>query len=300
MSKPSPLPRFLHFLGIDQTGAWDLRKNRFQPLPFAKISCDQGTPDLEVGTLENLNPEALARCQIHAEKDSTLILADCVFWPSPSDATDPQATLWDDFASAHLHLREQGRGGARFAEHFFSRHGRAPGALRTVDRLLGAQSLYSPRPAQRNIQCGTYRIWSDLGSTPRPWASIWPWALEKGQSRAFVSPLPVWIAEAYPSLVWQKLFGVSRRDPENFDRLIKTADLPPLRVSKETIRRIKKDKDLADAVVLALFGWSRGNTELEDQMTPLHRKLHRSIEREGWIFGADPPNGDEEPPALRT
>lgn len=255
------------FIGIDQTGAWDRRARRAKPLPMVKIAKypkESSRFLLSVHALSALTPAAFRDEGVDPLETATLILVDCVFWPPPdARPEDMSASLWHEFKKAHAHSSQRGALGALAAEDFFKGHHRPPGTLREIDRQVKSQSLYSPRPFQRNIQCGTYRIWSELGSEPEPWARVWPWL---GSSTRH----PSWIAEGYPSRV-RRSGQISWKHES-------------LRYAPAARRRIQESRDFEDAALLALQAFSFGRMDPEDLAPPPDFPAH-----EGWIFGVSGP-----------
>lgn len=117
---------------------------------------------------------------------------------------------------------------------------------RGVEKVLCAQSLFSPYPFQRNIQTGTFRIWSDLAynlSCGRKF-DIWPFtALSKDTKQ-------ILLCEAYPSYFWKKDFKQKSRHAPALIETIKDGLDFPVDIDLEQLSRLGADH--LDALVNAL------------------------------------------------
>jgi hypothetical protein len=266
----NPSPSFQVFLGIDQTGAWDPRKRRPKPLPLVMIAKDPKDPSrfrLSTHALSALTPDALRSIGVDPLITPTLILVDSVFWPAPSESiSNPPimdtGLMWQEFCRARLHASRMEKLGSASAEDFFKTHHRPSGTLREVDRQVRAHSLYSPRPFQRNIQCGTYRVWVDLGTETEPWARMWPWPSKK--------TVPTWIAEGYPSWIKRSLKQNWNTNRVRWETWART--------------RIANSRDFEDAARLAFQAFETIHASDGPASSDLEPPSGFPVQ-EGWIFG---------------
>jgi hypothetical protein len=248
----------------------------------------------------------------HQTVDSRVaLLIDSVFGlPStvwPFDKAPGAETLWHLFARTALDTNERKGFGLKPAAHFFeellnSAHGHLPRAkaqlspasghslirrdgtpitdlpTRTCERLAGANSVFRTRPYQRNIQCGTYRIWRDLGSLGKPWANI-----RCFETRSTVRNDRPWIFEAYPSLLWRKLLQIRTRQLGQLPSALKMCE-PTIHLTEQGRALIARNPDHADAAVLAVCGGLLQKAGKLFAPIPLDNYL---LGREGWIVGLE-------------
>jgi hypothetical protein len=166
--------------------------------------------------------------------------------------------------------------------------GEKPYPARRCETLANANSVFRTRLYQRNIQCGTYRIWRDIGlSFKSAIGSLEPtghWL----QVRYFtptnsVSESKPWVFEGYPSLIWRDYLLLRTRHAPSLQSAIQTA--------ANYVKIAKPDMDLmlaspgaadADAGVLAIGGhWLKKRRMLMDGAPSQENWLCR----EGWITG---------------
>ena len=295
-------PQFDLYFGIDQTGAAKHGGLRAKPLPCAVL---QVLPDNEIVlhlhssvdgsklNLESFNQSCLqnvlTQCGLNGDllmRDRTGIFLDCVFGlPSATWPGGPGLqSLWNLFSGAHSF---PGGYGLQPAANYFARilarsavdisetaNKKYP--VRNCEILANANSVFRTHPFQKNIQCGTYRIWRDLGATAHPWINIRHFT----PSRAVSADLP-WLFESYPSLFWRTLFGQRTRNLQNLREAVTTA-LPNLRLNKIDWALLAHDPDIADAAVLALGGYLLASRGALSQRRADRRAW---LAREGWIVG---------------
>jgi hypothetical protein len=294
------------FIGVDQTGAVTGGGLAAKPLPMALLT--KGTrPRLILHDrsgrplrLASFNRTALESALSSAEipgpdrrlrSSKTALLVDCVLglpkeaWPSGSDPGIE--TLWKLFDQAARNIGERQGYGLKPAAGFFSsllaeagfKAGHDPYPVRECEELANANSVFRTHPFQKNIQCGTYRIWRDLGSSSSSdghWLNI-----------RYFSPASrlkhdaPWLFEAYPSLLWREVLGLKTR---NLSLILETIEskLPELEIEKACRERISQDADAADAAVLALGGLILQRRKLLFEGAP---SSSRRLAVEGWIIG---------------
>lgn len=260
----------MQFIGIDQTGAWNAAIRKPRPLAMAIIRPELGRWKFECLPLAQFTPQGFAEANVKFESTSTLIATDCVFW---SHSSQTFKNLKTDFKNAHQWRLIHQRVSREIAQAFFRTHGRPAGTKRPVDQKMKAQSLYSPTPFQRNIQTGTFRIWSELGENPLNWIGIYPWS-------PIDSDVNTWAVEAYPSYAWNSIFNSKIRNPKKLPHWIQKRFSKQLIVTASAKALISKDGNYADAAVLALQAFLGAS-----QLQRLNRREQIEQLRFGYIFG---------------
>ena len=123
------------------------------------------------------------------------------------------------------------------------------------------------------------RLWRDLATEgPKPWLNIWPFE----NPTHFHTELG-WIFEGYPSLVWNQILEIPKRNPSLLIKKIKSPLLSEL-FNFDTSTRLKSDPDLCDAVVLALGGVLLQEKNKLFSPFPGFWNLE-CLSTEGWIAG---------------
>ncbi|MEZ0392596.1 MAG: hypothetical protein ACAH59_10285 [Pseudobdellovibrionaceae bacterium] len=284
--------RFTTFLGIDQTGATD-HKGLPKPLPVALITRTSSGWQLTFSQkgrrleMPSLHQESLLRILHdfpHPGRDlsRTALILDSVFG-LPASQWPPQAqNLFTLFQRASQFSYQGKEFGREAAEKFFAqflKNKKPSGKLpqRICEIKTGANSIFLTKPFQRNIGCGTYRIWKELGSAREKWFQIW----------GFDEPLPhlqdgPWIFEAYPSFFWKKILGFAKRNPQDLLRYLKTEAIHlDLQIEPRSLNLLLEDPDLCDSVVLALSALILQEKNFEIWHLPQIPEL----QKEGWILG---------------
>ncbi len=283
---------FSTFIGIDQTGATN-SKGQGKPLPVAlvfkqsskwNLSFSQQGKRLEISNL--IRPEILQLLQRHSlparDLPRAALVVDSVFglpesqWPFPEGGSDH---LFQLFQQAHQFSFQGKALGRDTAESFFKQFlvsfQGEHWPRRKCEIESGANSVFRTRPFQRNIGCGTFRIWKDLGSAPEKWFQIW--GFEETAPKLQKGP---WIFEAYPSLFWKKILGAKSRNPADLVHWLQTQSPFAVTLSRSDWKLLKEDPDLCDSVVLALGAWTlQGRNEIWQMPKDLQRS------KEGWILG---------------
>jgi len=294
-------------VGLDQTGAVIRAGAGWKPLPAAvavrtgrRIELLATGPSGRGGEPGGLSLSALNRDALlglpgvgAAQGAGQLrVLVDAVLG-LPVDITTqiqkPGASLtgWFEQACAHHESRlRQGMlaRGRDPAEDFFAtllkRAGASGVPTRECERLAGANSVFVPRPCQKNVQTGTYRIWVELGA-----------AIRSGERFRFPhhgdspreglegdSPAPgISLEESWPSLLWKRLLQASHREPGNLRVLLQTLGKREgldITITEPCMQYCARHPDHADALVLALAGVILPENSGENP-----------IAGEGWITG---------------
>ncbi len=239
-------------LGIDQTGAVD-KNGTPRPLP----SCLIRNNEVIFFYLESFSKDLILGKVRKKANDNISICVDCVIGlPSELDLS------WRE---AIKRIRPDAGYGRLAATEFFSKLGKKKVWKRRVELLSGASSVFREQPFQRNIQTGSYRIWKDIAKSDRDF--FVPFLDEK----PIIGAIPIF--EGYPSFSWKLLFNVNKRSPEKVIRFTKRL-FPELSISSEQIKLLKRDKNFADAFVLALTLTQFKYVEIAED-----------FKNEGWILG---------------
>ena len=260
-----------HIIGIDQTGT----KN---PLPLALLTQVKSREKkakykLSLHALPAFTPQGFQSLTIPINTSETWITADCVFWALQGTGLPG---LWKTFEHAKLHrMKSQGMGRA-VAESFFQAVRDQNGwkneyPARNIEVLTKANSVFRVFPYQKNIQTGTFRIWSEISG--KRWLNIWPFEKKQNLKRA-------WLAEGYPTWMWKNVFASPTRKPEHLARFLKLKFSNQVSWSKSDEALFTQSPDYADAVVLAAATLA---ILQETNFNPSIPKMNK--QNEGWIFG---------------
>lgn len=243
----------LVFIGIDQTGAVNSKG-----VPHFLPVCVLRRSNIEFFYLRSLSRKELDQTLKTSPDETILVCVDCVLGlPLELKISWRQAL---QLISLH-----EGYGMA-IAKKFFAKLGSGERPRRRVEVLCNANSVFTEKPFQKNIQTGTFRIWKEVSLNPK---DFYVPALERAKAK---NQIPLF--EGYPSLSWRELFGTLNREPKCLTALMRS-NFKDLRWTKKHQHMIDSDVNLADALVLALALRKNFNSALK-------RKKHP----EGWILGA--------------
>ncbi len=267
------------FLGIDQTNS-PPGKGFPDPLPTATIyrsgstwifESDLSVPDLTQRSLDSLIKDLNPRYKLA----STIILIDSVLG-LPKDIFPKNKNIFDLMQRAHRFSHDGKNLGAKTAHAFFAQFlekASDPRPLRECEKVAATGSIFQTYPLQKNISNGTFRVWSELGSSKEKWFSLWPMDHLPHQNH-HQGP---WIFEALPSFLWKKVIKSAHRDPEILKDFLINQKLVKLHPS---VLRSLSNENFCDAVVLAYSGF----------LFHKRKQLFRtpkvpSLKKEGWIIG---------------
>lgn len=296
------------FVGVDQTGAATSGGTEAKSLPCAVLFRDETGWILRATNLSTESPLYLSNFSRRSLIDmlteaglpeptaivgsaKVALLVDCVFglaqeaWPR--NKKSGAATLRKLFARAARDEKGRRGYGLNAAAAYFKdvlRRSSTPPAegaypVRECEVLANANSVFRTHPYQRNIQCGTYRIWRDLGRFGSDWVH-----LRFFERASDLRPRPM-LFETYPSLMWNLSLDLTTRHMPSLVVALDRA-FPDVAISKQDIDAILASPDRADAAVLALGGrW------LRDRGLLVHGEPSKSktLAREGWIAGLTRP-----------
>lgn len=284
---------FTTFVGIDQTGATD-PKGTPKPLPVAlvyktsdhwKLHFSKAQSQLEIASVTREELLKLLHAFPHPGRDlsRTALIMDSVFglpasqWPIKKTGSEG---LFELFQRAQQFEYKKKSYGRDTAEMFFAQFLKSNRTKKLPTRLCedqsGANSVFLTKPFQRNIGCGTFRIWKDLGDAPEKWFQIW--GFDEPESHVQDGP---WIFEAYPSLFWKKILGMPTRNAKHLVRYLKTQSPFELKIESKQFSLLLEDPDLCDSVVLALSAMIL--QEHGNEIWQIPKAPH--LDKEGWILG---------------
>lgn len=291
-------------VGVDQTGAAQLGGLKAKPLPCAlarRTRNGEWTVRALAFSGRKLSLASFDGASIEracedagwpgAFGTDSMIVVDCVLGlPYSSGASEGVDALWALFAEAARDVDARSGFGRVQAETFFSElaHRRGFGSgppfpARACEARARANSVFQARPYQKNVQCGTYRIWRDLGRSLAIDGARWT---RFGWFEDFETGTGPWTFEAFPSLLWRSRLGLATRDRARLKSALVKSKMfnEPVHVSKEDWLALEKSSDWADAAVLALTGASLAQNGQWNRMPELEVSRLR---QEGWILGLD-------------
>jgi hypothetical protein len=236
----------LNFVGIDQTGAVD-RLGQPKPLPTCLLEENK----LSVFYTQQFSSELL-------KLNPKLICVDCVIGLPKSINTPLRHAM-------KLASLQEGYGRAA-AQLFFDLLASGKKHNRQVEFDIGANSVFTVHPFQKNIQTGTFRLWKEMAL----FSGWFYFPAIPGEKKMREKKIPV--VEGYPSYYWKTFFKQPHRKPELIIDLLK-AHKPKLKITSHDQKWLLKDPNLADAAVLALAA--------QNHQDEINRKSHA----EGWIIG---------------
>jgi hypothetical protein len=266
-------------LGIDQTGAID-SKGRPKKLAVS-FYCSRR----KIVVLEKLDSLTLTSLKKIIEKNDISFLKRKVFiavdsvlgLPKSCEISLNQHQL---FALAKSFTYEGRSYGAKTAFQFFSRFISSEGgqiSRRKCEVLANANSVFSLTPYQKNIGCGTFRVWKDLALEPD-----WFRLASETESVVPQSERAV-IFEGYPSLSWKKVIGTSSRDLAKLQEICSSQKLsrkhfPYVELAQKI--PIPQNLDEADAMVL-LFHLC----QIVKDKPLFEKEIQKHRTKESWILG---------------
>lgn len=219
----------IFFLGIDQTGAVDL-KGRPKPLPAAVIRCQ---------TVEFFYLQSLSRLHIEEKlgnfNSQIMICADCVL-----GLPESVGTSWRQALKGLKDFTTYGRAPA---QKYFFELGKGEIHKRKIEIACKANSVFQEKPFQKNIQTGTYRLWKEISLNEN---DFWIPSLEEKKS-----DLQIPLFEGYPSYSWKLILQAATRSPKDLTSLLKKSKIQ-IKWTKAHQAQAEKDPNLADAFLLAL------------------------------------------------
>lgn len=234
------------FLGIDQTGAVNT-KGRPKPLPSCLIKNNNVSFFYAEAFSEDLK-----------KYKPRLICIDCVLGlPKSTGITLREAIQLTEKINAF---------GRKPAQNFFENMAKGKTHNRKIETTLGANSVFTVHPFQKNIQTGTFRFWKEMAQSPD-----WFYLPALPNERKLVTKkIPV--VEGYPSYYWKVLLNEAQRRPHKIVEILKIK-YPHLKLEKEEQKDLLNDANLADALLLALAA-----QKFQDE-------IKRAPHAEGWILG---------------
>ncbi len=248
------------FIGIDQTGAVD-SKGRPKKLPMAALIFQKQGWQIETSFIKGLHAE-----EFRNFKNLKIIAVDSVLG-LPHKVFPKNKSMRDLFKQALDFEFNNKAFGMETAYQFFLTFLKNKNEFptRVCEQLAKANSVFQKHPFQKNIGCGTFRIWKELGQNT-DWFHLYPQDEKFGELKS--KPI---IIEGYPSLVWKNLLQAKYRKTEVL--------LKHLKKSKIKISSPDIDADTADAIALSLAAFEfYKNPRIRDRP---------HLKTEGWILGLD-------------
>jgi hypothetical protein len=250
------------FIGIDQTGAVN-SKGKPKKLPMAVLSFQNQEWQIETHFIRGLHAEEFKHL-----KNLKIIAVDSVLG-LPHKVFPKNKTLRDLFKQAlgfEFNKKAYGMEAAyQFFQTFLQNKIQNEFPTRVCEQLAKANSVFQKHPFQKNIGCGTFRIWKELGQNS-DWFHLYP----QDGDFSKLTKKPV-IMEGYPSLIWKNLIQSNSRKTE--------ALLKHLKQNKMNLLNTDIDADTADAIVLSLGAFEfYKNPKLVDRP---------HLKAEGWILSLD-------------
>lgn len=243
------LKNYDYIIGIDQTGA--TLNGQPKPLPCAFI--DPRKNSIQLGLwLSSFNLESFKNLIPNFLEQKTLIIVDAVLG-------FPKKLEMNIFEIMTLIGKNQGYG-MKAAEVFFNQlkkeYNITGNPLRSIEKKLGANSVFTPYPFQKNVQTGSYRILKDLSSDEK-WYNILPFEMD--------AQFEHHIIEGYPSKAFKELLN-TKRSREMFNFFLESLDLAIYRQDELTLDHI-------DSAILALQAYAKENISVDI-----------NSKSEGWIL----------------
>ena len=139
-------------MGIDQTGAVN-NLGKPKPLPCCLIRGNH----VEFYYLDSFSRKDIFKTLKLDEFQQIVVCLDCVLG-LPQELNISWRQALDLIKSNEGYGREPAR-------KFFLKLGEGQILRRTVEIICSANSVFSERPFQKNIQTGTYRMWKDIANS---------------------------------------------------------------------------------------------------------------------------------------
>lgn len=260
-------------LGVDQCGALNSAK---QPKPMKAVLFERKKTvwQFEAIELNSLSRESLLRLKVEAIVLDSVIGLPQGSWPIRKKSADGVWKLFQKAAEEPAYGRAAGE---TFFKSFLKGTMNTPS--RVCEKIANANSIFTTRPFQKNIQTGSFRSWRDLGKEKK-FLNLWPF-----ETRASFDATRPWIFEGYPSWVWKNLLKTKKRSSENLKKIISTKSKIKIEPSlTHQWRLVERDPDSADAFALGFMLIHM----LHEKKLELFPNLPEFIlQCEGWILGVE-------------
>lgn len=258
-------------LGVDQCGAVNSAK---QPKPMKAVLFERKKMLWQFSAIElkSLSRESLLRLNVDAIVLDSVIGLPHDVWPIKKKSAGGVWNLFQKAAEAPAYGRVAGE---NFFKSFLKEKMDTPS--RVCEKIANANSIFTTRPFQKNIQTGSFRSWRDLGKEKK-FLNLWPF-----ETRSSFNSSKPWIFEGYPSWVWKHLLETTKRSSENLKKIIATKSKVQIKPAKPNQwSLIERNQDSADAFVLGFLLIHM----LHGKSLELFPKLPVFVlEYEGWILG---------------
>jgi hypothetical protein len=256
----------LEFWGIDQCGAAIGNGRAAKPLQAARLFQSKTKDNAQI---EFFRLTSLRQIWDHLKTPNPWIGIDSVFG-IPSACQAQFGNPREEFRKASQFQWEGRRFGAQVAEAFFKRfEWPRPLPRRLCEVICHSNSVLTNRPAQKNIQTGTFRTWSDLGEIESTAYVLWPF--ETSDSQSLTKPI---VMEVYPTLFWRQVLNLQVRRWSQLRDLLRV--FPQIELTQDP-----QNPDQADAAIVAL-----GLMLMHQKSRRLQVPPRKAPPVEGWIYGA--------------
>jgi len=269
----------MYILGVDQTGAVVQSTFHPKPLSAALISFNGSKRYLsQPQFLKALLPKYVTQL-IAKEPYNLWVLMDCVLGLPYKLTTKVDSRF---FIEVRNFVTQYGYGltpSIQFLSKIFqSQLGfninfkdpkQQPFFKRKVEIKAGSNSVFQLHPFQKNIGCGSYRIWSELAHWDPNDYMIWP---DRGSEKSHIV-----FAEVYPSYIWKHYIKSKRGDCEALKHWLKELGV------NHSIDWSCVTLDQLDAIVSASIGvwYCQRGMSLPRSLSEYSKQL--ILER--WILG---------------
>lgn len=236
------LKNFDYIVGVDQTGA--TIKGKPKKLAFSYFETQKNTLNLGLN-LKSFKLSEFSKFINDFNNKRVLIVVDAVLG-FPFSVKISIFDVLREIKSFEGHGLSKGQ---EFFDYLKKKYIIKNNPLRKIEKILGANSVFTPYPFQKNVQTGTYRILKDL-SHDEKWYNILPY--EKQNFNKY-------LIEGYPSKAFKELVG-TQRSIENFYYFLATLDI------KTTFYR-SLTLDHIDSAMLVLQALAQKDLEIK-----IHKK----------------------------
>lgn len=266
---------FKIFLGIDQNGSLH-KDGSAKSLSVAAIYKDKMNWNLESDlALPHLNKQSV-EALIHDlnprfDISNVVIILDSALG-LPRSLFPKNKTIFDLMVRAHRFSDDGKRINPKTANAFFAQfleNTQGPPPRRECEIKLDAHSLFHYQPFQKNAGVGTFRSWSDLGSSQNKWFNIWPFDDPNKDGP--------WLFEAHSTHFWKTTLKSPDKDCSVLKEALERQKF--LQIHSSTLRSLQS-ADLCDAIMLVYGGF------ILHRRRKLFQTPHgMNLKKEGWILG---------------
>lgn len=208
-------------LGVDQTGALDSNK-RPRPLPCALIylrnnswqllTKDSGENPLSLSCFDSTHiTELVSKYLVTSKSENYYVIVDVVIG-LPQEFLTLNNSVEEQLKDYMRKTVQVDAWGLEAGKEFFNRilienSESCNPSKRQVELALGANSVFTPYPFQKNVQTGTFRVWKEMALSDFDDLSFGHFSKNKAK---------ISVIEGYPTLAFKKLMGTKRSNPKEW------------------------------------------------------------------------------------